>query len=405
MTRAAETVRGPEGGRDAPRLRVLSFTTLYPNPGKPLHGLFVKNRVEHLAAHADVEVVAPVNVSRSLPFVGAVPAQVELNGLTVHHPPFRVIPGLLKHLDGDLLFRQAWSRMRGRLDLSGFDVLDAHYAYPDGYACMRLAREIGKPYVLSLRGSDIRVLPGLPGRREPIAQALREAAAVVGVSEDLGRLAVELGADPARVHVIPNGVDRGNFHPRPRAEARERLGWAADARVLLAVGRLVPVKGYDLLLRALSVLRRRIDVALQCFIVGEGEERGNLERLVAELDLGDIVKLPGWVVPADLPDWYNGADLFCLTSHSEGCPNVALEAMACGTPVAGTAVGGIPEVIDEGRNGVLIPDREPETAASCLGEALEARWDRDGIAGNPPVRGWEEVAEAQYDVLREAAGF
>jgi len=284
------------------------------------------------------------------------------------------------------------------------DVIDAHYAYPDGHAARLLARDLGVPYVLSLRGSDAYVLSRFPARRWRIEQALAAATRVVTVSTALAHAAQGLGAAPERIRVIPNGVDTHRFRPLDRAQARGTLGVPDGTRLLLSVGRLAEVKGFDLLLRGMARLARHSEVPVRCAILGEGPARGRLVDLARTLGLEGRLDLPGWVKSEDLPTWYAAADLFVLLSESEGWPNVVVEALACGAPVIGSRVGGIPEMISDGVNGFLLPERSVEATAELLALGIEQSWNREAIAHSPVVRDWTETAKAQLEVLHEAAG-
>ncbi|HET7498133.1 MAG TPA: glycosyltransferase, partial [Candidatus Eisenbacteria bacterium] len=230
---------GTAAGREGARLRIVSYTTLFPNPAEPTRGIFVRNRLAGVAAHADLVVIAPVNAGRNPRVLRTPLRRKDPAGFDVLHPRFAVLPGLLKGWDAALLHAETLPQIRGALDaaLGGArpDLVDAHYAYPDGAAAARLARHLGAPFVLTVRGSDLEVLAQSASQRGPIQRTLREARAVVAVSRSLERRAIELGAARDHVHVVPNGVDVGRFRPLDRSASREGLGLPAEGRVLLAV--------------------------------------------------------------------------------------------------------------------------------------------------------------------------
>jgi glycosyltransferase involved in cell wall biosynthesis len=205
-------------------------------------------------------------------------------------------------------------------------------------------------------------------RKRGTADALTRADRVVAVSRDLARRVVELGADPARVHVIYNGVDAEVFRPGDRAEARRRLGLDPHRTALLYVGNLIPVKGVDLLIEAcIALAARGLDFDLH--MVGKGALRPAMEARVRQAGLGVRVRFHG-VVPHDrLPDWFRAASAFVLPSRSEGVPNVLLEAAACGTPFVATAVGGVPEIAHLGASR-LAPPEDPSALVDAIGELL-----------------------------------
>ncbi|MGE5178129.1 MAG: glycosyltransferase family 4 protein [Bacteroidota bacterium] len=385
------------------RLRILSFTTLFPNPAEPTRGIFVRNRLAGVATHADLLVIAPVNAGRNPRVLRTPLRRRDPAGFEVLHPRFAVLPGVLKGWDASFLYSETLPQIRHALVGPPPDLVDAHYAYPDGAAALRLARDLGVPFVLTVRGSDLEVLARDGAQRPEIERTLRSAAAVVAVSRSLERRAIELGAEPARVHVVPNGVDTARFRPLDRAEARQGLGLDPDKPVLLAVGRLDPIKGLDFLLEAFAAFRARTEgTAARLELVGDGPERRTLEAAIHRLQLGGAVSLRGTQPPEALPLWYAAADVVCLASHSEGCPNVVTEALACGRPVVATAVGGVPDLIEEGRNGFLIRDRDPAHAATLLARALGASWSAEAIAAHGR-RSWQSVAEEQVAIYRAAA--
>ena len=395
----------PGAGQGAgQRIRVLTFTTLFPNPAEPGRGIFVRNRLAAIAPLIDLLVVAPVNAGRNPRVLGTPFRRRDAAGFDVLHPRFAVLPGMMKQWDAGFLFGEVWPQIRSALGSARVELVDAHYAYPDGAAGARLARELGVPYVLSVRGSDLEVLARDPSRRAAIERSLRDAAAVIAVSRSLVRRALELGADAGRVHLVPNGVDTVGFRPLDRARAREELHLDDAEQIVLAVGRLDRVKGLDLLVAGVAELVRRGGHRnLRARLVGEGPERQALEDAVRAAGAGEAVRFHGVQSPEKLPLWYAASDVVALLSHSEGCPNVVLEALACGRPVVATAVGGIPDLIQEGENGLLVDARNPDQVADRLHEALSATWDTQAIAARAR-RSWDTVAGEQLEIYRSVAG-
>lgn len=390
---------------DARRPRVLTYTTLFPNPRETGRGLFVRNRMAAVAELVDLTVVAPVNAGRTPALLSIPQRRRDAAGFPVLHPRFAVLPGILKSWDAALLFGETWPQIRGAVDPAAIDLVDAHYAYPDGAAAARVADALRKPLVLTVRGSDLEVLALDPARGPAIARTLRRAEAVIAVSDSLARRATELGADPRRVHLVGNGVDLGRFVPGDRAAARAALGLPATGRIVLAVGRLDPIKGLDLLADATVALRARAAEPIAVHVVGEGPARAHLERRIREAGLDGAFVLHGAAAPEALPTWYAAADALALFSHSEGCPNVVIEALACGRPVVATRVGGVPELVREGATGFLVERRDPEHAAGRLAAALARPWDAAALAAGVRDRSWTEVARRQTDLYRRVLGW
>ncbi|HWP47806.1 MAG TPA: glycosyltransferase family 4 protein [Candidatus Limnocylindrales bacterium] len=390
-------------------MRILTFTTLFPSYGSPLHGLFVKARMEAVAEYCQVEVVAPIpwfsslRPSRSYGPSSEVRYKEWIGKLQVYHPPFFFIPKIGKGLDGWGLFLSAYAACKKLQRYFPFDLLDVHYAYPDGYAGYLMSRAFNKPYTVTIRGSDINVLAQDPLRRRLIYKALSRANRVIAVSRSLKEATVRLGVPEENITVIPNGVDLATFFPMDRRVARKTLHLPTDKKILLSVGRLTELKGFHLLIEAMGSLVKRFGEDLLLVIVGGEAERGNfrayLEKRITEQGLERYVLLAGSRPPHELRVWYNAADLFCLVSSREGCPNVCLEALACGVPVVATRVGGIPEIICAPDYGLLIPEREVEAIAAGIGQGLKTKWDTEKIVLYARQQSWARKAKKVVEVF------
>src|SRR6185369_3975806 len=165
------------------------------------------------------------------------------------------------------------------------------------------------------------------------------------VCSELKRVALELGIADAKASVIGNGVDTAKFRPLDRAASRAKLGLPAEDRIILSVGHLTERKGFHVLLGAFAQLKDR--AGLKVAIVGDGEMRQALRKQAADLGISDRVIFPGAVGNDALPEWYSASDYFVMASSREGWPNAVCEALACGLPVIGTRVWGMPEIVTD----------------------------------------------------------
>jgi len=390
-------------------LRLLTFSTLYPNAAQPNHGVFVENRLRHLVATGAVTatVVAPVAwYPRGLPGPAAwtrraaIPPQEQRHELTVYHPRYAVIPRIGMTLAPALLYRAALPAVR-RLLAAGLavDALDAHYLYPDGVAAVRLGRALGLPVVVTARGSDVTQLPDYAGPRRMINWAIRNANALIAVSAALGARLVELGAEPTRVTVLRNGVDLAQFRPPPdRAAARAALG--ATGPTLLSVGLLIPRKGHDRVIAALP----RLPEAVRLLVAGEGPLAGELRALAARLGVAGRVRFLGAVPHAALAAVYGAADALVLASSREGWANVLLEAMACGTPVVASPIPGNDEVVTAPAAGLIARANTPEGLAAAVAALLAAPPARAATRAYAEAFGWDETSAGQLAVFRQVLG-
>jgi len=388
-------------------MRILTLTTLFPNAHQPAHGIFVENRLAHLVASGKVaaRVVAPVAWVPDLPFLperyrrlGGVPAREERHGIVIDHPRY-LLPPKVGMLWAPLSLYRAARRAAAALAREGFefDLIDAHYFYPDGVAAALLARHLGKPLIITARGSDVTQLPDYRLPRAMIRWAAGVAAGIVTVSQSLKDGLVALGVPAEKIRVLRNGVDLQAFRPVDRAAARAALG--IEGTLLLSVGHLIPRKGHDLAIAALAQLP---DATL--VIVGEGPEEGRLKAAAVRLGVAPRVRFLGARPHGALAALYSAADLLLLLSTREGWANVLLEAMACGTPVVATPAGGTPEVLASPVAGELVMERDPAAVAAAVTRLLARRPAPAAVHAYAEGFSWDATTEGQLALMAEVLG-
>ena len=388
-------------------MRILSFTTLYPNAAQPIHGVFVENRLRQVAASgaAEIKVVAPVPwFPVSSRWAGGyakyakVPARERRHGFDVVHPRYPVIPKVGMTIAPALLALSMRGViadiLRGGYD---FDLIDAHYFYPDGVAAAALGQWFNKPVVITGRGTDLNHIPQHVLPRMQIQWAARRAAGMITVCQALKDSLVDLGVAAERVTVLRNGVDLQAFRPyateTERGIARAKFGMKGFS--LVSVGQLIERKGHYLIIDALRGLP---DVSL--FIAGDGPDRAKLRILAHEKGVSDRVHLLGAIPHHDLPALYGAADTSVLASSREGWANVLLESMACGTPVVASRIWGTPEVVAEAAAGVLMPARSAEGVVAGV-DALRARMPQRAATRSYAERfSWDATTEGQLTLFR-----
>jgi glycosyltransferase involved in cell wall biosynthesis len=381
------------------RPSVVVFTTVFPHPGQPGAGLFVRERVFRIGRQLPLTVVAPVPwfplqylVRRwRAHFRPSAPRVETQSGFEVLHPRFFSVPALFKWLDGWSLAICALPAMRRLKRENRLDLIDSHFAYPDGYAATLLGRWLGVPVTVTLRGTEVPISRTRIRRRMMIA-GLKRAARVISVADALGRHVAALGVDAAKILVVGNGVDTDKFRALPRSEARRDLSIAPDAQVLISVGGLGERKGMHRVIECLPALRRH-HPRIQYLIVGgaspEGDWGEKLRRQVDDLGLTDVVRFLGQVPPERLKVPLSASDVFVLATRNEGWANVFLEAMACGLPVVTTLVGGNAEVVNLPELGILVPYGDRKSLHDALCEALTRGWDTDRIVGYARNNSWD----------------
>lgn len=395
-----------------PRPHIVTLSSLFPSERQPVAGLFVRERAFRLGARVPLAVVAPQPwfplqglLRRWKPgFRPGAPAREQQRGFEVRYPRFLSVPGLLKSLDGVFMALAAWPRLRALQRQGRLDVIDAHFGYPDGRAASLLARWLGVPYTVTLRGTEARHAQD-PALRPALRAALGGAARVFSVSESLRQVALQLGVPPERAIVVGNGVDLSRFYPLPKAEARAVLGLAAQGPVLVSVGGLCERKGFHRVLACLPRLRQR-HPGLRYLVVGgpsaEGDLTAQLQQQVRDLALEGCVVFAGPQPPDALRQWLSAADVFVLATRNEGWANVFLEAMACGLPVVTTRVGGNAEVVNAPELGAVVPFGDEPALEAAIDQALRTPWDRARIRTYAEANTWDrriEVLEREFGAL------
>lgn len=380
-------------------LRLAVVTSHFPIRAQPHRGQRVYQTLRAMKSWMDIQVFCPLATYPSFlqphkfPYVRAdlsysppdVPAQY------IEYP---ALPLLSRPFNGLVAARYVLPY----LERFQPDLIVSYYVYPDGYAALSAGRRLGVPVILGAIGSDINRIP------DPITalltrKALRGASFVLTVSEQLRAQAIRLGASPERTRAVRNGCDTSIFRLSNRAEARVELGLQEESEIVVFVGWLAPTKGLTELLAAMIRLvpsRPR----LQLFCVGEGALRAKLEAQAAQAGIARQIHFLGHRSSSEIARWLAAANVFCLPSYAEGCPNAVIEALACGRPVIATRVGGIPELVDT-HSGILIPPRDGAALAVALEEAFSRQWDEPGIS-RTSQRGWDQVAMDTYDVCTRA---
>jgi teichuronic acid biosynthesis glycosyltransferase TuaC len=379
--------------------RIIVFSSLFPREGQRHAGLFIRERMFRVGQHLPLVVVSPIPwfpfhglIRRFRPhFRPRAPRHELQKGIAVHFPRFFSIPGFLKSLDGFFMALGSFWQIRRQVR-AGIDhtILDAHFAYPDGYAATLIGKWLRIPVTITLRGTEVAQARSRL-RRRLMLRALKRADRVFAVAGSLKRHMVSFGADAAKIAVVGNGVDTDIFQPIARTQARSRLGLPLDAPVLISVGALVERKGFRRVIELLPQLRERFPKLIYLVVGGsspEGDSREELLQQVRALNLQQRVKFLGPYPPEELKVPLSAADVFVLPTSNEGWANVFLEAMACGLPVVTTDVGGDREVVCSQELGTIVPFGDPPVLLQALTDALTYPWDRAAIIEHAQKNTW-----------------
>ena len=385
------------------RPHIVVLSSLFPSSVQPGAGLFIRERMFRVARQLPLAVVAPTPwfplqglIRRFKPdFRPGAPRYEKPSGIEVWYPRFLSFPGLFKPLDGLMLALGALPRLYRLKKAGRLDIIDAHFAFPDGYAASLLGCWLNVPFTITLRGTETRHVQ----ERRLASRLLRgigRAAQVFSVSDSLRQLLLAHGVRPERIEVVGNGVDTVRFSPQDRAACRAALDIPASARVLISVGGLVPRKGFHHVIEQLPPLCASHPELLFLVVGGasaEGNYRPELERQVKALGLETCVRFLGPRRPDELPAILCAADVFVLATANEGWANVFLEAMACGLPVVTTDVGGNREVVCRDELGIVVPFGDGEALCRAIDEALCRDWNKAIIRRHAEDNAWDERVE------------
>jgi len=385
-------------------MKILTFTNLFPNSVQVTHGIFIENRLKHLCKkHADVEirVVAPVPwFPTDHPLFGSygayskVEKQAHHGWVKVIYPRYPVIPKVGMKIAPWLMATACYPTIKRIIKQDfDFDVLDAHYFYPDGVAAMMIAGWLNKPLICTARGSDITLLTRYAGPRKLIGSAVESCETVITVSRALKEEIENLGYHAKRIEVLRNGVDLELFKPvRDRNAVRRQLG--LEKFTFLSVGNLLELKGHHMTIKAMQNLPE-----CELLIAGDGLMNKKLKALVKDLNVADRVQFLGTIDHDKLPSYYAAADILVLASSREGWANVLLEAMACGTPVVATNIWGTPEVVSTAAAGVLV-DRSPESILAGINQLRANMPNRENTRAHAEQFSWDDTSDKLYEIFQ-----
>jgi len=377
--------------------KLLVFSSLFPSDKRPTAGVFIRERLFRVGQHLPVIVVSPVPwfplqgiIRYWQPHFRPQPKNYEeQEGVQVYFPRFLSIPGLFKSWDG---FFMALGSLLTLIKLrKQFTIIDAHFAYPDGYAATLLGKWLKVPVTITLRGTEV-PLSKMPGRKARLLRALENASRVFSVSDSLKQHVVSLGAQGDKIRVVGNGIDVIKFCPLVKSVARAELHIPEDAKVLISVGALVDRKGFHRVIEVLPALVAKYPELIYLIVGGdspEGNIRERLEQQVKTLKLEDTVRFLGAYPSEQLKLPLSAADLFVLATANEGWANVFLEAMACGLPVITTEVGGNKEVVNNPGLGIVVPFGDSAALLAALLQGLEIVWDRPSIIHYARENAWD----------------
>lgn len=377
-------------------LKIAVVTRYFPSSAEPWQGRSAYQTLRVLAGKADLRVFYPnaqypsLLKPRSRVYDRLDPA-FSPPGVAASYYDFPALPVLSRPMNGWLAARALLPAVRAFAP----DLIFSCFLYPDGFAALKIAQALSLPVVVQSIGSDLNRI-GDPISARLTRRVLREADSIVTVSGDLCAKAISKGANPQTTRAVVNGCDLSVFRPMDRTEARRKLRISTEAEAVVYIGRMDVKKGLRELVEATSLLRSNRP-NLQVYMIGEGPDRPIIESAIhAQNAAAFIHALPACAFD-DVAVWMAASDLVTLPSYMEGCPNVVLEALACGRPVVATKVGGIPEILSPAC-GELVPPQDARALAQALASVLDRSWDSEAVRAHGS-RSWEAVAAELLEIF------
>ena len=403
------------------RYRIVCPTYWYPEHAQDTHATYVHDINRHLVRRGhSVCVVTPGRPDIS--------AREEFDGVEVVRFPLSVPPDLTYgrvaqsrvSLGGKLTrlatmgkyLRHQYKATLAEARRIQADVIHAHWAIPTGPAAVRAARRLGIPSVITMHGGDVYVNPSqgydFPTRwyvRPVLRWTLEHADALTAITEDCRQHALRAGAPDERMRIVLNGADLRRFSPAPNGSVPD--GVSFGPRMIFACRQLFPRKGIRFLIEAAAQLRPAFP-DLELVLAGDGFERPELERLARERGIAERTTFLGWVANAELPKYYRAAAVSVIPSLEEGFGIPAAEAMGCEVPVVASDAGGLPEVVEDGVTGRVVPRGDATALAGAISDLLRdpALRHRMGQAGRERALrlfDWDRSAE-EFEAVYGAIG-
>jgi len=378
-------------------MKIAVITQYFPSSAEPWQGRSAYQTLRIIARQATVKVFYP-NASypsllkpHSRIYDALDPAYSPPDVKTSYHS-YPALPLISRPFNGGAAARSLLPHVRTFTP----DLIFSVFLYPAGYSALKIGKALSIPVIAMGIGSDINRIGGALSAKYT-RQVLRESDFTVTVSDDLRRKAIALGASMEKTRAILNGCDTSIFRPQDRLAARQKLNIDADAEAVVYIGRMDLKKGLLELVEAAAALHVN-HPRLQVYMIGEGPDRVAVDAAISGHNAADYVHSLPACSSDDVAGWMTAADVVTLPSYMEGCPNVVLEALACGRPVVATRVGGIPEIMSD-ECGRLVAPRDPAALAAGIDAVLHHMWDASSLALHWS-RSWNTVAAELFEVFQ-----
>ena len=385
-------------------MKILFVSNLFPDTSEPNHGRDNAVFLRKLAEREEVRVLAfrpHIGPPRTL---GLEPCEADRYAKPVY-AGVSYVPKVGSAVNPGLYARSAKAAFAQIVSEWKPDVVLSSWLFPDSCAAARLCEAHGIPLVSIAQGSDVHHYLNNPRRAKAILRLVdHQAKAIITRGHDLGERLMAAGAGSRDVFAVRNGVDHEVFHPaKSRAKVRRELGLPTKAPVVLFVGNFLPVKDPRTLAAAYEIVSHAFPDVIFGFC-GDGPLRTQVAKDMDHAEILGHCRFEGIVEHGKVAKWMQAADVLAMASLNEGTPNVIMEAMSCGTAIAATSVGDIPEVVCDQRLGRTVPPRDPDALATAIVALLTDPPDRDYVAEHATEFQWDSTLDDVIEILREAIG-
>ena len=393
-------------------MKVIVLSYLFPNQVYPEFGIFVLKRLKAVAKYCEVKVINPVpwfpmyeRFHRYRNF-DIIPEKEFINGIEVYHPRFFIIPQFFKFIDAASFCLSVLPLAEKLFKQSDFDIIDLHWVYPDILSGVVLSKFFKKPLNVNVRGmAALNIFPAKDQksgfyrekslRSKIIKSLLPYSDTITTVSLDLKKECLKFNIPENRIEVIPNGVDTEEFCYIEKTKCRKELSLPENKRIILSAGNLIYGKGFDRIISIFSEVLKQFPEILYYIIGSEGSAgyfKKELNRLIQKNGLEAKVVFTGQRTHTEMKLWYNAADVFCLSSRTEGSPNVLNEALACGCPAVATDTGAVSEFLKHDFMGKVVENSSAGLKNGLI-DVLSSRYERNKISEYMNTHNWDQCAK------------
>lgn len=373
------------------KTKILAIGNLFPLPWEPHRGSFNRQQFERLEKIYDVEYIVPVAFIEWFKNRAKVNANTDASR---HYIPYLFTPKFGRNVYSWWMYFSLLLFASKTVKRFKPDLLFVSWAFPEGVAVSKLARKLKLPFILKVHGTDINDFIDTPSRGPQIVAACHQASSILSVSQALKNKIVAAGIREDKVLVNYNGVDKTIFFPEQDAPQR-------TSKRLLFVGNLKKTKGVLACAEAfVDIIQQGIDAEL--VYIGQGAGKAQIQAIFeSHPEAKTKVTFHPPMPQGDIRGWMNQSDLLLLPSFNEGVPNVVLEAKSSGLPAIATAVGGIPEILDDS-DGLLVKLHDHQELVNAIKIGLSKEWDRQTVAKNADRFSWESNIQNVDNAINHA---